>query len=180
MVESVIVISTFILFFMGMVFFRSLYEQKLRVMRISRAASVAYAMGACQGDALASVKQDLAGTVDNNSGKQQGSADMSKMTPTPNSGGQNGNGGSQSAGKMLSGQGVVGDPIAGVSVQGNASASTMGYKHVAGSPVEVPTKTGFFAQNVHSDSYMSCGEDQHKGDPGGFLDYVKGEFTSAF
>ncbi len=171
-VESLIVISTFILFFMGMVYFRSLYKQKIHVEQLSRAAAVSFAMGACHGNALDSVKQDMmpSGQATPNSGQQQGSADLSGITPTktnPPVGGQNGQGKGNAVGNMMNNQGVIGDPISGVTIQAQASSTSGG------------PKTGFHGQ-AQSSSYMSCGEDQHAGDPAGFLDYIKGEFTSAF
>ena len=47
MVEAIVVISVFILFFVGMVYFESLYHEQLRALQLARAAAVAYAMDAC-------------------------------------------------------------------------------------------------------------------------------------
>ena len=160
MVESIIVISVFILFFVGMVYFKSLYTQKLRVQRLARAAAVAHAMGACEGNALDRIKNDMQqSATGTGSGKQAGDA---KIT-TPTAGDKAG----APLGKALDNQGVVGDPIAGVFIQGNAAGNSR--QNAWSAPKG-------FAAKVGSNAYMSCGDDQHDGNPAGFLDFVKGEF----
>jgi hypothetical protein len=46
-VESLIVVSTFILLFLGMVFFRDLYSKSFKPARLARATVIAYSMAGC-------------------------------------------------------------------------------------------------------------------------------------
>ena len=72
MVESLVVISIMILFFLGMVYFSALYQQKLRVMALARAATVAYGMNGCTGNELGYIQNEMGGTNPNPSGPQAG------------------------------------------------------------------------------------------------------------
>jgi hypothetical protein len=63
MVESLVVISIMILFFLGMLFFEGLYTQKLHVMSMARSAAVAHAMNACQGDPVGYIESQISGTT---------------------------------------------------------------------------------------------------------------------
>lgn len=47
-VEATIVICTFTLFLMGVIFFRELYVKKIRTQTLARVSAIAYAMGGCQ------------------------------------------------------------------------------------------------------------------------------------
>lgn len=47
-VEAVIIITSFVLFLMGMMFFRRVYTSKLTAMRAARGAALAHAMGGCK------------------------------------------------------------------------------------------------------------------------------------
>jgi hypothetical protein len=165
MVESIVVISVFILFFVGMVYFRSLYTQKLRVQRLARAAAVAHAMGACNGNPLDRIKNDMQASA-SGSGAGRTAGDAPIKTPTSSDPKASG-----PLGQALGNQGVVGDPIAGVLIQAGAAGTR---RDNAWSPPR-----GFSAK-VGSYAYMSCGEDQHDGNAGGMLDYIKGVFTSKF
>jgi len=167
MVEAVFVISVFILFFLGLVYFRSMYEQKLRVARLARSAAVEYALAGCTGDPMASINADLGTAQNNGSSQQQGNAasSMSGMTPSPSIGNANGSGGG--VGQALGNSGMVGDPVAGIKVSapaaGTTQSSTFGQRF------------GFRA-NVGSDSYMSCGDPMRDGDVKGALAFIKGMF----
>lgn len=59
LVEAIIVISFFITCFIGVVYFRELYLQKMRVQRLARSASLAHAMGACEADPRAAIDRDI-------------------------------------------------------------------------------------------------------------------------
>jgi hypothetical protein len=59
LVESVVVISFFVLCFLGVLYFREVYLAKLRVQRLARASAMAHAMGACKGVAGAGLEKDL-------------------------------------------------------------------------------------------------------------------------
>jgi hypothetical protein len=48
MVEAAIVIASFVLFFMAIVYFRKFYTKQIRVGRLARASTIAYSMGACE------------------------------------------------------------------------------------------------------------------------------------
>lgn len=63
MVESLVVISVMILFFLGMVFFHSMYGQKLRAMTLARSATVAHAMNACGDSPSAYIQAELNGAI---------------------------------------------------------------------------------------------------------------------
>ena len=166
MVESIFVISVFILFFIGMVYFRSMYEQKLRVMRLARAAAVGYALGGCNGNPLQSVTADLGSASDNGSQNQ-----LNPGGPTADAGadptiGQNGG---NPVGSALAAQGMVGDPITVINMQAPAAGTAQA------SPAT--TSMGFKA-NVSTLSYMSCGEAHQKGDLAGAWTYAKGLFNT--
>src|SRR5687768_8991176 len=60
-VEAIAVVSFFIIAFLGIVYFRDLYLEKLRVQRMARAAAMMYAMGACASDPNAAIAADLPG-----------------------------------------------------------------------------------------------------------------------
>ena len=169
MVEAVFMISIFILFFLGMVYFRSMYQQKLRVQRLARAAAVSYALAACNGNPLASIQADLGNASDNNSGQQQGNANLGGMTPNPSGVGSNGGGSASPVASAMGNEGVVGDPIAGINVQAPAAGTSTG---------QFGQQIGFKA-NVGSSAYMSCGENQEDGNVGGSLQYIKGEISGS-
>ncbi len=169
MVEAIVMISMFIMFFLGMVYFRSMYQQKLKVQRLARAAAVSYALAACNGDPLASIKADLGTATDNNSGQQQGGANLGGMTPNPSGVGSNAGSSASPVASAMGNEGVVGDPIAGINVKAPAAGTSTG---------KFGTQIGFKA-NVSSDAYMSCGENQEDGDVGGALKYIQGEISGS-
>lgn len=172
MVEAVFVISVFILFFLGMAYFRSMYQQKLRVSRLARAAAVGYALNGCQGDPLALINQDL-GSASNGgqSGSTQGSTQGvtgqagSKGDPTVSGNSGSGNPVSSSLGSS----GMTGDPIAVLNLQGPAAAGT-----TQSSPWA--TKIGFSA-TVSTSSYMSCGDVAQPGTAAGAWNYAEKFFN---
>jgi len=165
LVEALVVISVFILFFMGEVYFRSLYENKLHVQRLARAAAVAYAMDACQdNDPLASVRPDFGSNVQTTGtpSTTQGSASINAQ-PTGNVGS-----GGNSVGNAMRKSGFAGDTIANISLQAKAGATARdGFK-----------KKGW-STTVTTTSSMSCGDKQEKGDVKGAIDYIKGEFQTS-
>jgi len=58
-VEAVVIISFLTLALLGITFFHKLYVQKERSARLAGAAAIAFAMGACNGDATASIKSEM-------------------------------------------------------------------------------------------------------------------------
>jgi hypothetical protein len=163
MVEAIAVISIFILFFLGMAYFRSMYQQKLRIMRLGRAAAVGYALNGCTGDPLALVNPDLKGASNGGqSGQSNGSAPGLSGTPgaDPSVGQNAGN----PVGQALGSQGMVGDPIGVINMQAPASGTTQS------SPM---AQTVGFNANVSSNSYMSCGEVPQPGTAAGAISYAE-------
>ena len=171
MVEAVICVSVFILFFLGLSFFRRMYEQKFKVSQLSRAAAVAYALSGCPkgADALAQVKPDLGSAKDNESGSSTGNnpgigGNGSTDPSLPGSR----SGSSQSpVGSLMGNQGVAGDPIAGISIQAGANAGTNSGSKFSANQV-------FFSTTVHANSFMSCGEQRQDGDKNGNFSFSGG------
>jgi hypothetical protein len=166
MVEAVFVISIFVSFFFGMVYFKSVYHQKLRVQELGRAGVVAYAMNACPtgGDQLAPIRPDLQNVQDNSnnpSGKQEGTAPAATASSKPI--GQQ-NQGDPVTGAMSS-SGFTGDPLSVINLQ--APASALGQSGL--------TTLGF-QTTVHTVATMSCGDKQEDGNVNGVIGYVKDLF----
>jgi hypothetical protein len=165
MVEAVFMISIFIMFFIGQVYFRSLYENKLHVQRLGRAAAVAFAMNACQGnDPLAPVKPDL-GSAQNNgtTGSTQGNSSGIQAQPT----GSVGTGGGDPVGGAMQGSGFTGDPIAVFNLQAAAAGTAQQGLSTVG-----------FQSTVHTTASMSCGDKQEGGNVSDAIQYVIGEFKT--
>jgi hypothetical protein len=167
MVEAICVISIFILFFLGMVYFRSMYQQKLRVSRLARAAAVGFALNGCKGDPLALVNQDLgSATNTGTSGAAAGTATGPAGAPSSNpSVGQNAG---NPVGSALGDQGMTGDPIAVINMQAPAGATTQ--------PAPWAAKVGFSA-TVTNNSYMSCGDVAQPGTAAGAWNYASSLFS---
>ncbi len=164
MVEAVVVISVFVTFFLGMVYFRSLYEQKLRVQQLGRAGVVAFAMKGCPsgGDPMASIKADL-GAVQDNSGSPSGgsSGDPSKKVQVPSTSvGQNSKG--DPVAGAVGKSGFAGDPISVFNLQAPASGTSKS------SPI---TSVGFNS-TVHTTAAMSCGDKQEAGNVKDAIQYI--------
>ena len=58
MIEALVVISFFVLCFLGVGYFRQLYVQKLHVQRLARASALAHAMSACASDPQGPIARD--------------------------------------------------------------------------------------------------------------------------
>jgi hypothetical protein len=165
MIESIVCISVFILFFLGMVYFRSMYQQKLRMTRLGRAAAVGYALSGCSGsNPLAQVSADLGNATNaGQPGAQQGTG-----------GGISSGNPSVGSGAPLSGaessKGTIGDPIALIKMSGPASGTTQSSA--------IGPKLGFSA-TVGTSSYMSCGQAPEAGSVSGALQFVKGLFSGS-
>lgn len=169
MVEALVVISVFILFFLGMVYFRSMYQQKLRVMRLSRAAAVGFSLNGCNGAATQNLTpQDLAGVSDSNS--QTSSNGTANVGGTPGADPSVGQKAGNPVGGALSSQGMMGDKIAALNLATPASGTSKP------SPM---AKTLGFKANVSSISYMSCGEPHKAGDFSGLLSYATSLFSTS-
>jgi hypothetical protein len=161
MLEAIIVISVFILFFVGMIYFRKLYQEQLTIMRLSRAAAVGYAMNGCNGTPTENISKDLLGT----SIVVDATGDPSGSTHVGSTGGTNpkvGKKGGNPVGGALGGTGLDGDKIASDTLSTTASA---------GSP-----ESALFKATVRSTSFMTCGEPHKAGDASDMLTYVKDLF----
>jgi hypothetical protein len=63
-VEAVIIVTTMTLFFMAIIFFRSVYVKKVRTQSLARASAIAYSMGGCENnDPTAWAGRDLGGNA---------------------------------------------------------------------------------------------------------------------
>ncbi len=167
MVEAVFVIAIFILFFLGMAYFRSMYQQKLRIARLARAAAVGYALNGCQGDPLALVSQDL-GSAQNGGQSGQTPGTAPGPYPAPSSNPTVGQNPGNPVGSALGNQGMVGDPIAVINMQAPAGASTQ--------PTPLAAKVGFNA-TLTQNSYMSCGDVAQPGTAAGVWNYASSLFS---
>ncbi len=164
MVEAIVVICTFTLFFVAMVYFESLYHEQLRVQQLARAAAVAYAMNACADgtDPLGAVQADLRSATGTGARQPSTAATVPVTSNQPI-----GQGGDPLGGAMQQG-GFAGDKVTNITVSGKASGTTQG-------PGALSARWGF-RQNVVSNSYMSCGDPQKDGDPGGLWSFVSNSF----
>jgi hypothetical protein len=164
MVEAIFMISVFILFFLGMVYFRSMYEQKLRVSQLARSAAVGYALGGCKdSNPLSLVSKDL-GSASNNGSNANGQGNSSQNQSA--NVGTSGNGGDPLSGSM-SDTGVAGDKIAQIAISGPAAGTTKSSPWAQ--------SIGFRAK-VGTSSFMSCGEERQDGSVGGAFKYVGSMF----
>jgi hypothetical protein len=169
MVEALVVISVFILFFLGMVYFRSMYQQKLRVMRLSRAAAVGFSLNGCNGSPTQNLTpQDLSGISDSNS--QTTSTGTANVGGSPGADPSVGQKAGNPVGGALSDQGMMGDKIAALNLAASASGT---------SKPSPWAKTLGFKANVSSTSYMSCGEPHKAGDFSGLIDYATKLFSTS-
>jgi hypothetical protein len=165
MVEAVCVISVFILFFVGMVYFESLYHEQLHVQQLARAGAVAYAMDACNDtNSLQTVQQDL-GTANGQNGTPVTGTPATVSVAKPNK--PIGNQGSDPLGSALGSKGFFGDKVTDITINGKAAGTSKNGPFAE--------RTGF-RSDVASNSYMSCGDKQEAGGAGAFIDMVKGVF----
>ncbi len=167
MVEAICVMSVFVIFFVGIAYFRMLYQEKLRVQRLARAAAVAYAMDACpDGQALSSIQPDLGRAADNQSGSaaQPSTSGMQPDTKV-------GNGGGDPVGSAMGSEGFALDKIAGISLKAVASNNMQTVSSAD------PARRGWFVHTVYSNSFMSCGDVQKDGDINGAIGYVQHAFS---
>jgi len=164
MVEAIVVISIFILFFLGMVYFESLYHEQLRVQQLARAGAFAYAMKACPDgeDATLAVQADLH-NASGGSSPQTGNANVPVQSKK-----QVGNQGSDPLGGAMKMGGFALDKITDVKITGKAAGTTQ-------SGGLFSPRWGF-RRDVVSDSYLSCGDPQKDGNAGGLFSLVKSAF----
>jgi hypothetical protein len=169
MVEAIFVISVFILFFLGMVYFYSLYHEHLRVQQLARAGAVAYAMDACQdSNPLQAIEQDLGASNGQRNTTNNPATAGAVGQPNPPIGDK---GGADPVAGSMQSSGFVGVQIAGITMNGKAAGTTT---YGLLSP-----RVGF-RSDVISTSYIVCGDPQKDGDAAGAWDYVKDLFSMSF
>ncbi len=164
-VEAIVVISVFILIFVGMIFFYELYRHKLTVTRLARAAAVGFGMNGCNGSATATIAEDI--PIDHviigpETGKPisggGGASSITGASPPVGKGGGNPIGsaaGSKKLGQDVTQQVRIDSP-----------------EFSAGS-----VATRVFKASTTSTSYMTCGEPHMAGDPGDVWDDIKDIFS---
>jgi len=160
MVEAVVVISIFVLFFMGMMYFEWMYHNKLRVQQLARAGVVAYAMDACQdSNPLQTVQQDLGPAKDTGSGNSPG--DQNDMNPPSTKNGIGNSGGDAPLDDALTKSGFLGDPVAGIRLDTTVATTSNGPG---------------FSGKVSSTGYLSCGDKQGPGNAGDVFSFISSVF----
>ena len=141
-VEAIIIITSFVLFLMGMMFFRSVYQNKLLAMRAARGATLAHAMGGCKANApqawLQSDKPAGAGTQ---RGEDKRSEPTTASPPAH-----------ASARRVYDELPEVGQDGSVLNPIDNVTLST---------PVSVLSKNKGFRGNVASISHASCNNEVH-------------------
>ena len=141
-VEAVVIISFLTLALLGITFFHKLYVEKERAARLAGAAAIAFAMGACNGDATASIKTEMP--------KGQSGNSTQNNEPPPQK--YQNESHSDSSQKALSAAGSKDNnflnPTSDVTVSGKASSTT-----------KSDGKTKGFSVNVSSKSFVSCSDE---------------------
>jgi hypothetical protein len=165
-VEAVIIITTMMLIFMAIIFFREVYVRKVRTQSLARAAALAYSMGGCENnDPTAWAGRDLGdATPSARSDDQQ----IPKEQSTPVTGE-----GSEKAAGIMRGLPATGsddsflNPIARVGLATDASVTTR--------DGALGRRRGF-EQSITARSHQSCGDVVRDGDFGEIVDVVTGFF----
>lgn len=166
--EAIIIICSFVLFTIGLVFFFNLYTKKLQVARSARATAMAYAMGGCvSNNPVDWAKGDLpknASTSPSTSNEQQ---------PTTSKGVAGGNPGADKAKGIVSslpGTGTDDSILNPVGKVGMGMSVTTQSK-----PNPLAAGTGF-TRAISSNSYVTCNDKVRNGDFGEIVDYVTDMF----
>lgn len=159
-VEAVIIISCFVLFLIGLLFFRDLFLKKLRLARVARASAIAYSMGGCtDNDPSAWAKADLGG------GNNAGTGRNNQQQPTRESQPVTGSQEAQNIVRGLPGTGTddsVLNPIGSVKLGGR---------------VETRSRSGpGFASDQSWSSHVTCGDKVRDGDFGEIVGVVTSNF----
>lgn len=166
-VEALIVISFFILIFIGIVYFRTFYLTQIKVMRLARASSIAYTMGACTAnDPAAWASSDIKGST-------QSTGQTKSTQPTSQSTAASSN--SPEAQAIMSELPGAGNDNGMVNPIGNVGLSEV---------VRAGTKTTFggrdwFQSTPRATSYVTCGDKVRNGSFDEVLSYVKDHFPAA-
>jgi hypothetical protein len=165
-VEAIIVVSFFTLIFVGLVYFRTFYLTQLKVMRLARASSIAYTMGACTAnDPAAWASSDIKGST-------QSTGQTKTTSPTSQSTATQGSPEAQAIMKDLPGGGNddgIMNPIGNV-----------GLSEVVRAGMKTALRTSnWFESTPRATSYVSCGDKVRDGSFDEVLGYVKDHFPAA-
>jgi hypothetical protein len=164
-VEALIIVASFTLMFMGMVFFRMLYIHSTITSRLARGGAIAYSMSGC--DAV--TPKDWIGTDAKKYNVLPPNPPSSDSVPTnETTQAQNSTEASGATGKIpgLGGKNFL-NPIGEVSDETNVGASTVGSFG--------RTKT-VFKKHLSPRSYVTCGDIVRDGDFDEVFGYVKDMF----
>ena len=162
-VESIIVISFFIMALAGIIYFKELYRTKIRASRIARASTILYAMSGCPEGA-----GNAAGTAKDREGLAPSSdKDDKQVQNTSASGGLNTQESQKAAGNIAGTSGVFLNPITSIGMRGLSKVKV--------SRGILPSNT-LFKGDVKSVSYASCPDKVRNGDFDEVIGYVKEAF----
>jgi len=164
-VEAIIVICSFVLFMIGLIFFFNLYTRKIQVMRAARAATLAYAMGGCEGNAPG---QWGAGDLPKGSSAPAPGKSDENLSTTPKgvAGGNEGADKAKSIVNSLPGTGTDDSILNPVGKVGLGMTVTTQSK-----PNPLASGLGF-TKSIASNSYATCNDKVRNGDFGEIVDYV--------
>jgi hypothetical protein len=164
-VEALIIICSFVLFTIGLVFFFNLYTKKLKIARAARASAMAYAMGGCEANnPLDWAKADLPNSTSTSPGTANNKQPTRESRGVP--GGTNGGEKAKSIVSSLPGTGDDGNILNPV---GSVGMTVMVETQSKPGPLATPTG---FKHSVSSTSYVTCNDKVRKGDFGEIVDYV--------
>jgi hypothetical protein len=156
-VEAVIIITSLVLFLMGMIFFRRVYNNKLFVMRAARGATLAYAMGGCKAnEPRAWLKNDTPLGATHSRGEDKNSQQTTASPPD--------------------------DPKAKAVYDSLPQAGTDGSflnpinKVTLSTPVSVVSKNKGFRGDIGSISFVTCDDVVRNGDFGEMVDKITSVF----
>jgi len=156
-VEAVIIITSLVLFLMGMMFFRRVYNSKLFVMRAARGATLAYAMGGCKvNEPKAWLDKDKPAGASNDGGQDKSSQPTTARPPD------------DAAAKSIY------DDLPQAGSDGNFLNPIN--KVTLSTPVSVVSQNQRFKGDIGSISFVTCDDEVRNGDFGELVDKV----TKAF
>ena len=164
-VEALIIISSFLLFLLGLMYFRTFYVAELGLLRTARASTIAYSMGGCtDNNPSAWARKDLAKTS-NVTPKT-----TSTQQPTTQSRPVTGSAEAQGIVRDLPGTGSdssVLNPIGSV---------TLADKVYATITSQQTRRRSSFSQDVDVSSHVTCGDKVRDGDFGEIVGVVTRQF----
>lgn len=168
-VEATIVIVFFVLMFLGVVFFRDLYQKQLHAQRLARAGALAQAMSACEQDAAGYLRGD---TVLQASSGPTDNSDVRFPGPGDEGGEATDSRASEIFRSMPQGkEGLPGIEVATLTLSGEAKVTTR--------RGELAEEEGFRG-TAASTSYAMCADGISNAQYGGLVDYVTQAFDSIF